>query len=61
MNNQKNFNRIISNNVYFKKKKYALIIGETPSKGARSPKLWNKVYKKYKEHTEFQSGSKVRT
>ena len=53
MNNQKNFNRIISNNVYFKKKKYALIIGETPSKGARSPKLWNKVYKKYKEHTKM--------
>lgn len=26
--------------------KYALIIGLTPSQGARSPKLWNRVYKK---------------
>ena len=29
-----------------KNSKYSLIIGETPSKGARSPKLWNKVYKR---------------
>ena len=28
-----------------KNKKYALIIGANPSQGARSPKLWNKVYK----------------
>lgn len=28
------------------KKKYAAIIGLNPSKGARSPKLWNLVYKK---------------
>ena len=28
-----------------KNKKYALIIGVNPSQGARSPKLWNKVYK----------------
>ena len=28
--------------------KYAAIIGLNPSKGARSPKLWNKVYKKLK-------------
>ena len=27
---------------------YTLIIGLTPSQGARSPKLWNKVYKKKK-------------
>ena len=27
-------------------KKFSFILGLTPSKGARSPKLWNKVYKK---------------
>ena len=43
----RNLNEFITNNI-FKKKKYALIIGETPSSGARSPKLWNKVYRKYK-------------
>jgi len=32
--------------------KYALIIGANPSHGARSPKLWNKVYK--------SQGSKIR-
>ena len=40
-------NKIINNTI--KKKiynNYSLIIGLTPSKGARSPKLWNKVYKK---------------
>ena len=30
------------------KKKYVLIIGKSPSKGARSPILWNKVFKKKK-------------
>ena len=29
-------------------KKFSFILGLTPSKGARSPKLWNKVYKKEK-------------
>lgn len=28
------------------KKKYSAILGLMPSKGARSPKLWNKVYRK---------------
>ena len=28
--------------------KYALILGASPSKGARSPKLWNRVYKAQK-------------
>ena len=28
-----------------KNKKYTLIVGRAPSKGARSPKLWNKAYK----------------
>ena len=27
-------------------KKYTAILGLKPSQGARSPKLWNKVYKK---------------
>jgi len=43
----------ISNRVNKKKKKYALIIGETPSNGARSPKLWNRVYKKQKNQTKM--------
>ena len=28
---------------------YSVIIGTTPSKGARSPKLWNKVYEREKK------------
>ena len=43
----------ISNTVNTKKKKYSLIIGETPSNGARSPKLWNRVYKKQKDQTKM--------
>jgi shikimate dehydrogenase len=38
-------NNYIENKIKEKKRKYALIIGRTPSKGARSPKLWNKAYK----------------
>jgi len=30
------------------KKKFSLIIGYNPSQGARSPKLWNRAYKKLK-------------
>ena len=45
----KNINSYIKNTVNIKKNlNYVLIIGLTPSKGARSPKLWNKVYKKNK-------------
>ena len=44
-----NLNRFISNKVLKTNRKYSLIIGETPSAGARSPKLWNKVYKKLKK------------
>lgn len=41
-----NINSIISNRITIKEKeKFAAIIGANPSKGARSPKLWNKVYK----------------
>jgi shikimate dehydrogenase len=37
-------NKIIIDNKY---KKYSLIIGQNPSKGARSPKLWNAAFKEY--------------
>ena len=43
----KNFNyinKIISNKVSSDKEKYALMIGLNPSKGARSPSLWNKFF-----------------
>ena len=33
-----------------KNKKYFAILGEKPSQGARSPKLWNKVLKKIKKN-----------
>lgn len=39
-------NTFIDNKIKLKNEKYSLIIGLTPSQGARSPKLWNKVYKK---------------
>ena len=43
----KNFNcinKIISNKLISDKEKYALMIGLNPSKGARSPSLWNKFF-----------------
>tara|TARA_B100000965_G_scaffold401301_1_gene424893 strand:- start:2444 stop:3433 length:990 start_codon:yes stop_codon:yes gene_type:complete len=42
-------NNYLNNNILIKEKKFALILGETPSEGARSPKLWNKVYNKIKK------------
>ena len=39
-------NNYINNEILKKKSSYTLILGLTPSQGARSPKLWNKVYKK---------------
>ena len=47
---QSNIRKIISNKIILdkEKKKYSLIIGEQPSKGARSPKLWNKAYQVHK-------------
>jgi len=39
---------LISNkDLIIKTKKYTSIIGLSPSKGARSPKLWNSAFKKY--------------
>lgn len=41
--------KLISNQLIVDKtlKKYSLIIGQNPSKGARSPTLWNSTFKKY--------------
>ena len=44
----KKINYFLNNKIYCDTKKYSLIIGLSPSTGARSPKLWNKVYKKLK-------------
>jgi shikimate dehydrogenase len=41
-------NSYVENKFKIVTKKYALILGSNPSDGARSPKLWNKVYKKKK-------------
>jgi len=37
---------LIDNKIFCETKKYSLILGLSPSTGARSPSLWNKVYKK---------------
>ena len=37
---------LIDNKIFCETKKYSLILGLSPSTGARSPLLWNKVYKK---------------
>lgn len=34
----------LNNKIQIKKQKYSLIIGSNPSSGAKSPKLWNKVF-----------------
>ena len=42
-----NFLKYVDNKITIKKnQKFALIIGSQPSKGARSPSLWNRAYKK---------------
>lgn len=49
-----NLSNITTNNLFIKEgQPYALIIGETPSKGARSPKLWNRVYKNLKKNVKM--------
>lgn len=37
--------KIIENKININEKKISVIIGSSPSKGARSPKLWNNCYK----------------
>ncbi len=44
----KKINIFLNNKINCTTKKYSLIIGLNPSKGARSPTLWNKVYKNLK-------------
>jgi shikimate dehydrogenase len=46
----KKVKNLISNNIEIENsiKKYALIIGDKPSMGARSPLLWNAAFKKHK-------------
>ena len=44
----KKINIFLNNKINCITKKYSLIIGLNPSKGARSPTLWNKVYKNLK-------------
>jgi len=48
-----NLNELINNNIKIKEKKFALILGETPSKGARSPTLWNKAYNKIRRNIKM--------
>jgi shikimate dehydrogenase len=47
-----NFSTLIRNKTNdIKNINFSVIIGSSPSKGARSPKLWNKVYKKMNMRT----------
>ena len=39
-----NLSYFLNNKIQIKKQKYSLIIGSNPSSGAKSPKLWNKVF-----------------
>lgn len=45
--------KFINNKLEIEENKYALILGETPSKGARSPVLWNKAYKKINKNIKM--------
>ena len=48
------FSNIINNKINLKDKTYfSLIIGRSPSKGARSPILWNKAYNFFKKKTQM--------
>ena len=50
----KYLNKILNNKINFKEKNnFALIIGLTPSKGARSPALWNSAYKFFNKKTKM--------
>ena len=46
----RDLNKLLINKINIKNKNnFALIIGLTPSKGARSPALWNSAYKFFKK------------
>ena len=50
----KDLNKLLINKINIKNKNnFALIIGLTPSKGARSPALWNSAYKFLKKQKCF--------
>ena len=49
----KTLQNYISNKINIGQNKYVLIIGESPSKGARSPKLWNNAYKYFKKNLKM--------
>ena len=47
-------NKLIENKINkIDNKQYAAIIGFNPSKTARSPKLWNAVFKHYKKNIKM--------
>ena len=49
-----NINKLIQNKINLKNhQKFVSIIGLKPSKGARSPILWNKAYSKLKINTRM--------
>ena len=43
----------IENDITINTEMYSSIIGETPSKGARSPILWNQAFKEFEIHNEM--------
>tara|TARA_B100000575_G_scaffold294679_1_gene313176 strand:- start:12671 stop:13678 length:1008 start_codon:yes stop_codon:yes gene_type:complete len=50
----RDLNKLLINKINIKNKNnFALIIGLTPSKGARSPALWNSAYKFFKKKTKM--------
>ena len=46
-------NNFISNIINTKNSKYVLIIGDSPSKGARSPTLWNNAYNYFRKNLKM--------
>ena len=47
-------NKFLNNKINLKNKtNFALIIGLTPSKGARSPTLWNNAYRSFGKKTRM--------
>lgn len=50
---KKKLNNFISNIINTKNSKYVLIIGDSPSKGARSPTLWNNAYNYFRKNLKM--------
>ena len=52
----KNFFKLIENDLDLDlKKKFFTIIGSSPSKGARSPILWNELYEKINSNSDVSN------